>query len=271
MERLQTAIEKAHRQAVHLTPQILQDHSDHDIAARWRGLSPIDLPLNLLRRNRIYAIEAGHEAISFDILRTRTLRYMQQRGWTRLAITSPTPACGKSTLSLNLAFAVAREANTRAIQIELDMRQPSQEKALGIHRGPHGINLSGFFSGVLPFHEVAWRHGERLAGVTNSECLENASDLLLGAKVGDVLQQVQDSYRPDIMIFDMPPMLINDDTLAFTRHVDCVLIVAAAEHSKIGQIEQCERQLADQTNILGVVLNKCRLTSQGGPSGHTYN
>ena len=60
------------------------------------------------------------------------------------------------------------------------------------------------------------------------------------------------------MIFDMPPMLVSDDAMAFMGQVDCVLIVAAAETTTINEIDRCERELAAQTNVLGVVLNKCR-------------
>ena len=60
------------------------------------------------------------------------------------------------------------------------------------------------------------------------------------------------------MIFDMPPLLVGDDALAFIGHVDCVLLVAAAETTTIKEIDTCERELAAHTNVLGVVLNKCR-------------
>ena len=60
------------------------------------------------------------------------------------------------------------------------------------------------------------------------------------------------------MIFDMPPMQAGDDVMAFASRVDCVLLVAAAEETTIKQVDLCERNLATQTNVLGVILNKCR-------------
>jgi len=60
------------------------------------------------------------------------------------------------------------------------------------------------------------------------------------------------------VLFDMPPLLAGDDALAFIGHVDCVLLVAAAETSTIEEVDTCERELAAHTNVLGVVLNKCR-------------
>jgi len=37
-----------------------------------------------------------------------------------------------------------------------------------------------------------------------------------------------------------------------------VLIVAGAGTTTAAEIDVCERDLASQTNVLGVVLNKCR-------------
>jgi Mrp family chromosome partitioning ATPase len=60
------------------------------------------------------------------------------------------------------------------------------------------------------------------------------------------------------MIFDLPPVLVSDDTRAFLKDVDCALIVARAGATSAAQIDTCEREVAEQTNVLGVVLNQCR-------------
>ena len=60
------------------------------------------------------------------------------------------------------------------------------------------------------------------------------------------------------MLFDMPPFQVSDDVMAFADKVDCVMIIAAAERTKMSELDACERELAGVTNVLGVVLNKCR-------------
>lgn len=275
MERLQAAIQKA-RQDYGGSHPSRDTTAAQEIEEKWKALPMVDLKKNVLQRNLIFAAEANMAATSFDILRTRTLRHMQEQGWKRIAITSPTPSCGKSTISLNLAFAMARQPNTRTIQIEMDMRQPSQETLLGIRRkrdrDAPNQSLSGLLSGEVEFADVGRRYGgTQLAMATNAKGVKNASDLLLSDQVTDTLKNIEDTYQPDIMIFDMPPMLVNDDTLAFKKHVDCVLIVAAAEQTTVAEIDKCERELASQTNVLGVVLNKCRLQSKDGRYGYNYS
>ena len=69
---------------------------------------------------------------------------------------------------------------------------------------------------------------------------------------------IEGQFDPDIMIFDLPPMLVTDDARAFLKNVDCALIVARAEQTKISQLDVCEREVGEHTNVLGVVLNNCR-------------
>lgn len=267
MERLQAAITKAREKQKGMAPQSSGRQNSgpatpSKASALWQALPEVTFNPRTLTQNRIVSMEASAEATPFDMLRTRTMRIMQEQGWKRLAVTSPTPACGKSTVALNLAFSMARQPNTSAIQIEADMRQPSQNRLLGLSPQDRrtGSSVGDLLSGKTQFSEAAIRRGDDLAFVTNEAPVRNASDILLGEEVGDVLAQIEADYQPHAMIFDMPPVLVNDDTMAFMQHVDCVLIIAAAERSTIAEIDRCERDLASQTNVLGVVLNKCHFT-----------
>ena len=61
--------------------------------------------------------------------------------------------------------------------------------------------------------------------------------------------------------FDLPPLFTGDDSIGFLRNVDCALIVVAAEETPMSQIDTAERQVSELTQVMGVVLNKCRITS----------
>lgn len=264
MERLQAAITKARQKQTGASQDVVDRPRDPRPSARpassalWQALPEVASDHRQLSRNRIVAMEASPEATPFDMLRTRTMRIMQEHGWRRIAITSPSPGCGKSTIALNLAFSMARQPSTRAISIETDMRQPRHNQQLGLsYQDRHGASLAAVLSGGAAFGAAAIRHGSGLALLTNDGPVTNASDILLGEGVGDTLAGIEADYQPHAMIFDMPPVLVNDDTMAFMQHVDCVLIIAAAERSTVEEIDRCERELASQTNVLGVVLNKC--------------
>ena len=61
-----------------------------------------------------------------------------------------------------------------------------------------------------------------------------------------------------MLIYDLPPMLVSDDALAFLPHLDCVLLVAGAEKSRLDEVDKCEHELAESGKLLGVALNMCR-------------
>lgn len=123
---------------------------------------------------------------------------------------------------------------------------------------PRELQVSRVFEGRAAFEDHAVRIGENLIFATNVNAVAGSAELLQSKGTINTLNDLTDRYAPDMMIFDMPPMLTGDDTMAFVNQVDCVLLLAAAEHSTIKQIDACERDIASQTNVMGVILNKCR-------------
>ena len=278
MEKIQSAIAKARAERdanalatglvaapALIAPAVGADLGASDTATAWRALKPLQLDAARLRDNRIVAFAGGHEAVSFDVMRTKVIQQMRAHGWKRLAITSPSAGCGKSTIALNLAFSLARQPELRTILVELDLRRPSLAATLG-------ISGAGSFSQVLQgrtgFGDVAFRYGEGLAIATNAGPVRNPAEMLLGSSVPPALAEIEANFAPDLMLFDMPPMLVSDDAMVFMGQVDAVLLIAAAETTTVKEVDACERELASQTNVMGVVLNKCRY--MGPEYGYSY-
>ena len=78
-----------------------------------------------------------------------------------------------------------------------------------------------------------------------------------------MIDRIEARYKPDVMIFDLPSVLVNDDTRAFLKNVDCALIVVRANQTRYSQFDTCEREIAEHTNVLGVVLNAYRHADKG--------
>ena len=278
MERIQAAIAKARaarKGGVAERPQVSSDApslirngalaAPADTRDVWSALPEHKVEKALMDRNRILQSGKNSEVAAFDVMRTRTLKLMQSNGWTRVALTSPTAACGKSTVAINLGLSISRRDDLSAILVEADMRRPSLAKKLGIKARHSGARV---LRGKAAFDKNAIRIAERMAVLTNAESERNASDLLQSPVVGEVLDDLQRTYDPSVMLFDMPPLQANDDTIGFLPFVDCVILVAAAEHTTIQEIDACERELAEHTNVLGIVLNKCHFA--GRKYGYDY-
>lgn len=240
---------------------------DQSIAA-WSALPKFIPNDRHLEHNHIVSLGGGAEALPFASMRTRLLYLMRDKGWKRLAITSPGPACGKSTVALNLALSLSRLADVRIILIEADLRRPALARLLGTSM-PH--QFSEVLAGKAKPEEHMLRIGTNVAIATNRFAVSNSAELLQGPLATAVFNWIEADYRPTLIIFDLPPMLVSDDTMASLGLMDCAMIVAGAERTTISEIDHCESELASRTNVVGVVLNKCRHIEKGEAYGYGYS
>jgi Mrp family chromosome partitioning ATPase len=207
-------------------------------------------------RNRVVTfadVDPAHT--TFDMMRTKILRAMRQNGWTSLGITSPTADCGKTTTTLNLAFSFAHQPDVRTVLVDLDLRRPAIARLIGLTQPQ---SMASVLQGTRPVAENFLRYGDNLAIGTNATAMRNSAELLLSGSTAQGVAALKEAFLPDVMLFDLPPMLASDDVMAFIPHLDCVLLIAAAERTRLDEVDKCEHDLAEQTNVLGVVLNKCR-------------
>jgi Mrp family chromosome partitioning ATPase len=276
MERIQSAIQKARIARESKAPEASTRSadpqqpgpaplSDHHLA--WAALDAFQPNAAHLQRGRITTLEPGQLATPFDVMRTRLLKQMRASNWRRLAITSPGPGCGKTMTCLNLAFSLARQTDIRVMVIEVDLRRPSMAKTLGL-KAPHAF--AEVLAGKAAASDNLVRYGMNLAFGTNHSPVRNSAELLQSGAIVEVLADLEKTYAPDLLIFDMPPMQTGDDAIAFLEKADCALLVAAAGSTTVAQVDHCERDIAAHTNVMGVVLNKCRYLDKDQSYGYDY-
>jgi Mrp family chromosome partitioning ATPase len=226
----------------------------------WAELPSFTPDPKVMERNRIVTYGDRDPVHStFDMMRTKVLRAMRQNGWTALGITSPTSGCGKTTTALNLAFSLADQPDLRTVLVDLDLRRPAVARDIGLDRPQ---SMASVLQGTREIAENFVRVGDNLAIGTNVQGIRNSAELLMAPSTGQGVAAIRAAFRPDVLIYDLPPMLMSDDAMAFLPHVDCALLVAGAETSRLDEVDKCERDLAEATNVLGVVLNKCRYTGE---------
>lgn len=147
----------------------------NDRAALWESLAELRVDARALQQAHVTTFGPTREAVPFDMMRTRMLQQMQANNWRRIAITSPGPGCGKSTLALNLAFGLARQASLHTLLAEIDLRRPTLRKTLGITAGQ---GVSEVLEGTADFADAACRHGTNLAFLTATGPRRNSAELL---------------------------------------------------------------------------------------------
>ncbi len=281
VERLKTAIEKARQireQADQrpygpgVAPAAVPGAGTGDAAvpatqdavtALWQRLEEVVPSEPRLRRERIVTHTKSDLAhVSFDHLRTRILKTLSSNGWTRVGITSPTKGCGKTFVAANLALTLARQPDLRTILMDMDLKAPSLADRLGLR---DQRRLAWLLTQDAELEAHMLRIGQNLALGINTERVRNSAELLMERRTSDVLASMIARLRPDVVVYDLPPMLQTDDTIAFLPNLDCVLVVAAAGQTRPDQIDACEQLLEGNSHFLGVLLNK-----SPAPSEDTY-
>ena len=270
MERIQAAIQKAKEQRGEAPGAAAPAAPQGPLAAArqarqgqaappgpgWAELPSFEPDAQLMAKHRIVTFADADPAHStFDMMRTKILRALRQNGWTSIGITSPTSGCGKTTACLNIAFSLAHQPDIRTVLVDLDLRRPAIAGLVGLTRPQ---SMASVLQGTRPPAENFVRYGETLAIGTNTTGLRASSEILLSPATTQGVAAIKAAFQPDVILYDLPPMLQSDDAMAFLPHLDCVLLVAAAEKSRLDEVDKCEQELSEQTQVLGVVLNKCR-------------
>ena len=203
---------------------------------------------------------------AYRLLRSRLANRVKRNNWFSLAIASPTQGDGKSVTAVNLAISVAREKQKPVFLIDLDMRNPSVCRFLGIrdirplpeyllgHSKPEDV----LFQTSFPSLNVA-------GALTPTE---SASELLAGPKFSDLLAHIRLRAPDAAVIVDLPPVNVTDEALLVGSRVDAFLIVVSEGKTERAQLAQTLSTLGEFT-IAGVVVNKSSESQTAGYEHYT--
>ena len=235
---------------------------DAAVADRWAALDPVPPA----RKRPGIVPETGPAGSAYALLRTRVLQQARRNGWRRVALVSPDPGDGKTTLAANLASGLTRQTDLRALVLDLDLRRIGLSKVFANAAPPEGMDA--VLTGEAPFARAARRLGDNVALGLNHHPVAQPAEILQSSGAIDSLMAVEADYAPDIVLIDLPPLLIGQDNFGFLENADCALIVVSAEHTPMARIDTAERQVAELTEVMGIVLNKCRYPDR--TNGYDY-
>lgn len=268
MERIKQAIEKAKKQQprefVPATSQQLGVRSEQRPPAesppneilkiRYSQTRSVKLQTENLDKNRIFAFNKNDPtSVILDVLRTQVLQKMEENGWRTLAITSPTPAVGKTVVAINLAMSIAQKTDRTAMLVDFDLRQPRIAAYLGI---PMEKSLNDYLVGKAELANILVNPDmSRLVLLPTRHAVKNPSETLSSSIVSSLIKELREYYESRYIIFDLPSLLHSDDAIAVIPQIDCTLMVVANGMSTKREIENALRHLS-KTNLLGTVFNK---------------
>ncbi|MEH0974821.1 polysaccharide biosynthesis tyrosine autokinase [Micromonospora sp. CPCC 205546] len=201
--------------------------------------------------------EAANSARAEAVRKLRTnLRFVDVHEPARvIAVTSALQGEGKTTLSCNLAIALA-EAGWRVLLVDADLRRPKVADYLGLDAG---IGLTDVLVGDVQVGDVVQRWGDKsLLVLPSGSAPPNPSELLGSKAMADLLLALRESA--DIVIIDTAPLLAVTDGVVVAVQADGALLVSQQGRTSRSQVAQAARALNSvSVRLLGCVLNMAKV------------
>lgn len=174
-----------------------------------------------------------------------------------LLVTSAGAGEGKSTVVANLAAACA-QAGESVIVIDADMRRPSLHK---LYEADASRGLTNVLMGELSLEQALQSTlVPNLRFLPSGPLPPNPAELIDSTRMSELLTEA--SKLANLVILDSPPAIMLTDALLLAGQVDQTLIVAAAGQVTRDAYNEVVRLLTHaRGNILGVLLNKLKLTT----------
>jgi protein-tyrosine kinase len=190
---------------------------------------------------------------AYRLLRSRLQNRLKRNNWFSLAVASPNPGDGKTITAINLAISTAREKQKLVYLLDLDMRNPSVCKFLGIQ----GIRpLPDYFLGLAKPEEVLVQTSFPnlvVAGALGPT--DGASEMLAGPRFSDLLAHIRLRSPDAVVLADLPPVTMTDEALLVAPKLDAFLVVVSEGKTERKFLSQTLATLAEFT-VAGIVVNR---------------
>ncbi len=192
----------------------------------------------------------GPAADRFRYLRMRFREFQTLSNLRSLVITSALPQEGKSTVTLNLATALAEKGKRRVLVVEADLYRPTATSILGLPEAP-GL-AECLESGLDPLSAI--RRVEPLGWylLSAGEADSSPAELMHSDTLAGIINRVSSDFQ--WVLFDTPPVIPLTDALTLAAHVDGTLMVVQANRTPQDAVERA-LELVGTKHLVGIVLN----------------
>jgi capsular exopolysaccharide synthesis family protein len=221
-----------------------------------------------LRDHRVVTGQVYSDAAeAYKVLRTQVLQRLRANGWRTLGITATRQGHGKTLTALNLAISLAMEVNQTVLLVDLDLRHP----VLGRYLSKDNLyGISDYLIGRHDISEILINPGiERLVILPGNEHFINSSEQLSSPRMVQLVNELKSRYPDRIVLFDLPPLLLGDDVMAFAPNLDAIMLVLEEGKTTTEELRRAYELLEGQ-NIVGTVLNKS-VYNVGAPGYGSYS
>ena len=182
-----------------------------------------------------------------------TVGKLAREGRKVLAVTSAVGGDGKTTVSVELARALAEAPDTRVLLVDADLRRGQLARQLDLP-AEHGPGLAGALeSGGDPLASVvACPPPANLSLLPAGPCPAAPYELLRSPAVGALLAAARERY--DCVLVDTPPVIPVADVRALSQWVDGVILVVTAHRTPRELVFEALSAMEPE-KLVGLVFN----------------
>ena len=197
-------------------------------------------------------------AETFRVLGTKLAHMRRKRQLKKLLITSAVGDEGKSVVSVNLAYTLARRAGERVLLIEADLRRPTASALLSTSalRG-----IAEWHEHKLALQDAFYQlEGMPLWLLSAGKGIDEPLPLLESDAFAQMLAAVSEGF--DWVLLDCTPMLPMADATSLSRLCDGVLVVAREGHTRKRTLTRALASI-DKNKQLGFIFNEASTVQLG--------
>lgn len=170
-----------------------------------------------------------------------------------ILITSVFESEGKTTVSTNLACALAAEGNRVAV-VDVDFKCPSVYKRFKSASETNEHDIARYIKCELSFEDVVQYDSESNVYIyCNSKGYKNSFENIRMDIFKQFISKLEDEY--DFVILDSSPCGLVADSEMISEIASTVLLVVAQDYTEIAAINEAVENIGEE-RILGCVFNK---------------
>jgi Mrp family chromosome partitioning ATPase len=179
---------------------------------------------------------------------------MAEDGCQAIGITSPSTDNGKSFIAANLAASLSRVAREMTILADLDLQRPTIH---GLFNLEPAIGLGDYLAGEdVSLAAIARRiEGSNMVIMPTFPRQVATAGLAASERMRDLVSEMKTFGGKPTIIFDLPPLFVNDDAVLCAEKLDAVVLVVEQGVTTKKQLE-ASLQVLHPTKVLGTVLNR---------------
>lgn len=201
---------------------------------------------------------------SINKLRSKVEATSDKHGYKTIMVTSAYENEGKSTVTANLALALARNGH-KTILVDVDFNKPAVFKIFELD-GSKSLNKAIEGTSSWSSQVVSDRSGLDLLPCSQdtlkSEILTNSK------KLDEIMKELREEY--DFVIVDTSPAYLLNEPMTMNELVDATLFVVRQDYATSDVINETVKRLTYvKDNVLGVVFKN--VVSEGNKGTSNYN